>query len=104
MAKNRQKQQPIPNQQSVPLQTPQMAPLQFGFDPKAPSEPVDVVSSKDGWSEFTLADGTVIRAKAVVLDVKKLVGQYNTAGEPVYIMQMTMINQTRIPDNLMKKS
>jgi hypothetical protein len=103
MAKSKHKQQPIPNRRSEPPIAAQMAPVQFGFDPKSRSESVDIVSSKDGWSEFTLADGTVIRAKAVLLDVKKLVEQYNTAGEPVYMMQMTMINQTRVPDNLKKK-
>jgi hypothetical protein len=77
--------------------------VQLGYDPKGPTEPVDIVSSKDGWSEFTLTDGTVIRAKAAVLDVKKMVGQYNADGEPVYMLQMTMVNQMRVPDSLKKK-
>jgi hypothetical protein len=77
--------------------------VQLGYDPKGPTEPVDIVSSKDGWSEFTLTDGTVIRAKAAVLDVKKMVGQYNADGEPVYVLQMTMVNQMRVPDSLKKK-
>jgi hypothetical protein len=77
--------------------------VQLGYDPKGPTEPVDIVSSKDGWSEFTLTDGTVIRAKAAILDVKKMVGQYNADGEPVYMLQMTMVNQMRVPDNLKKK-
>jgi len=77
--------------------------IPLGYDPKGPSEPVDIVSSKDGWSEFTLADGTVLRAKATVLDVKKLIGQYNAEGEPIYMLQLTMVNQTRVPDNLKKK-
>jgi hypothetical protein len=77
--------------------------VQLGYDPTGPTEPVDIVSSKDAWSEYTLADGSVIRAKAVVLDVKKMVGQYNTEGEPVYVLQITMINQARVPDNLKKK-
>ncbi len=77
--------------------------VSLGYDPKGPAEPIDIVSSKDGWSEFTLADGTVIRAKAAVLDVKKMVGQYNAEGDPIYVLQLTMVNQTRIPDNLKKK-
>ena len=76
--------------------------VQLGYDPKGPTEPIDIVSSKDGWSEFTLADDTVIRAKAAVLDVKKMVGQYNADGEPIYILQLTMINQARVPDKLKK--
>jgi hypothetical protein len=106
MAKNKHRQQPIPNRQSTPPLPAEPGPsmqVQLGYDPKGPAEPVDIVSSKDGWSEFTLTDGTVIRAKATILDVKKMVGQYNADGEPVYILQVTMVNQTRVPDNLKQK-
>lgn len=81
-----------------------MVSVQLGYDPKGPSEPVDIVSSKDGWSEYTLADGTVIRAKGVVLDVKKMIGQFNAEGDPIYVMQLTLINQARVPERLKKKS
>jgi S-adenosylhomocysteine hydrolase len=74
-----------------------------GYDPTGPSEPVDIVSSKEGWSEFTLQDGTVIRAKAVLLDVKKMINQFNAEGDPIYLMQMIMANQTRVPTSLKKK-
>jgi S-adenosylhomocysteine hydrolase len=77
--------------------------VQLGYDPKGPSEIVDIVSSKDGWSEYTLSDGTVLRAKAVVLDAKKMVGQFNAEGDPVYVMQMTLVNQIKAPDRLKKK-
>ena len=104
MAK-KHRQQPIPNRQRVtpPPQPIGAIPLQLTYDPSGPKELVDIVSSKDGWSEFTLEDGTVIRAKAVVLDVKKMVDQYNLEGEPIYEMQLTMVNQARVPDNLKKK-
>jgi mRNA-degrading endonuclease YafQ of YafQ-DinJ toxin-antitoxin module len=106
MSKNKHRQQPIPNRQAAPPLPPASSPtaqIQLGYDPKGPTEPVDIVSSKDGWSEFTLTDGTVVRAKAALLDVKKMVGQYNADGEPIYVLQMTMVNQTRIPDGLKKK-
>jgi hypothetical protein len=74
----------------------------LGYDPKGPSESVDIVSSKDGWSEYNLADGTVIRAKAALLDVKKMTGQYSADGEPVYVMQLTMVNQAKVPEELKK--
>jgi predicted TIM-barrel fold metal-dependent hydrolase len=76
--------------------------IPLGYDPKGPSEPIDIVSSRDGWSEYTLADGTVIRTKCALLDVKQMVGQYNAEGEPIYVLQMTMINQARVPDQLKK--
>jgi hypothetical protein len=77
--------------------------VNLGYDPKGPTEPVDIVSSKEGWSEYTLEDGSVIRAKGVLLDVKKMVGQYNQDGEPIYVLQLTLVNQARVPDLLKKK-
>jgi hypothetical protein len=105
MAKNRHRQQPIPKRQEAALPPPSSPSIQvaLGYDPKGPRESIDIIGSKDGWSEFTLADGTVIRAKAVVLDVKKMVGQHNADGEPIYELQITMLNQARVPDQLKKK-
>jgi hypothetical protein len=77
--------------------------VQLGYDPTGPVEQVDIVSSKDGWSEYTLQDETVIRAKAVVLDAKKMVGQFNAQGEPIYVLQLTVINQVKAPAHLKKK-
>jgi hypothetical protein len=103
-SKRRQRQQPRPQILPPPPVASPTVSLQLGYDPKGPSEPVDIVSSKDGWSEYTLADGTVIRAKGVVLDVRKMIGQFNAQGEPVYVLQLTMINQARVPEQLKKKS
>jgi hypothetical protein len=79
------------------------SPLMPAFLPTGPSEPVDIVSSKEGWSEFTLKDGSVIRTKAVLLDVKRMIDQFNAEGDPVYVMQIVMANQTRAPAHLKKK-
>jgi len=104
MAKNKQRQQPIPNR-TPPANPPAFGtpPFPLGYDPSGPKEPIDITSSKDGWSEFQLADGTVVRAKAVVLDVKKMAGQFNSEGEPIYELQFTMVNQVRVPPGLKKK-
>jgi hypothetical protein len=107
MPKNKDRRRQRPGQQVILPPLPAASPtvsVQLGYDPKGPSEPVDIVSSKDGWSEYTLADGTVIRAKGVVLDVKKMIGQFNAEGDPVYVLQLTMVNQARVPDQLKKKS
>jgi hypothetical protein len=77
--------------------------VQLGYDPKGPSESIDIVASKEGWSEYTLVDCAVIRSKGVILDVKKMIGQYNIDGEPIYILQLTIVNQARVPDSLKKK-
>ncbi len=105
MSKNKHRQQPIPNRQnSAPSPQQGSIPIQLGYDPNGPAKSVDVVSSKEGWSEYTLADNTVIRAKAVILDVKRLTDQYAADGEPIYMLQLTFINQTKAPANLKKKA
>jgi hypothetical protein len=106
MSKSKGRQRHKPGQQVIlpPQPASPIVSVHLGYDPKGPSEPVDIVSSKDGWSEYTLADGTVIRAKGVVLDVKKMTGQFNAEGEPIYVLQLTMVNQARVPEQLKKKS
>lgn len=76
------KQQPV--RQPAPLQLASV-PLQvsLGYDPKGKMAQRDVVSSKDGWSEYKLDDGSTIRVKAVILDIKRAVGQYNLEGNPI---------------------
>jgi hypothetical protein len=74
------------------------------FDPTWKYEQRDVVSSKDGWSEFTLNDGSVIRLKAVILDAKRAVGQFGVDGEPTYIMQITVVSHINAPKSLKRSS
>jgi hypothetical protein len=107
-SKHRHRQQPIPNRQTLIPPMPPATPkatlqVDLGYNPSGPSEPVDITSSKEGWSEFLLEDGTVIRTKAVLLEAKKMTGQFNAAGEPIYALQIIMAQQARVPDNLKKK-
>lgn len=74
----------------------------LGYDPAAQIIPMDVDLSKTGWSEFTLADGSVVRLKGVLIDAKKAVDQYAPDGKPIYILQMTLVNDLVVPEHLMK--
>ena len=47
-------------------------------------------------------DGAIIRSKRVILDVKKMIGQYDADGDPIYILQLTIVNKVRVPDKLKK--
>jgi hypothetical protein len=101
--KGRKKSPPAAKQTSQPPAgfQPVVPPLFFpGYNPTGKMEVMDIVSSKEAWSEYTLNDGTKIRAKAVLLDVKKAVGQFSLEGEPVYVMQITMVNNAIVPDEL----
>jgi hypothetical protein len=73
------------------------------FNPSGKTEPRDILSSKDGWSEYTLQDGTVMRVKAAILDVKVLIGQYSPDGDPIYLLQAAMVNQIKVPESLKRK-
>jgi hypothetical protein len=87
---------------AAPLAAP---PSQLGYDPTGPMEQRDIVGSKDGWSEYILNDKTVIRAKVAMIDVKRAAGQFNTiTGEPIYVMQMTIVTNVIAPDELKKKN
>jgi len=79
------------------------SPVSLGFDPTGKTKPIDVLSSKDSWSEYTLEDGTVLRVKAAVLDVKQAVGQYSAEGDPVYLIQTTFVIRANVPDELKRK-
>jgi hypothetical protein len=77
--------------------------MNLGYDPSGKIEPRDVLSSKEGWSEYTLDDGTIVMTKAVILDVKIAVGQYTPEGEPIYIIQAAMVNRIKANDTLRRK-
>jgi hypothetical protein len=87
----------------VPVPGPLAPQFMLGYDPTKPTVQRKIVKAKESWSEFRLDDGSVIQAKAVILDVKRAVGQFNIEGNPVYIMQMTMVHNLIAPASLKKK-
>jgi hypothetical protein len=48
---------------------------------------VEVIESKEPWSEYTLKDGTKIRLKQTLVNVIRLDDKKNLNGEPVYSIQ-----------------
>jgi len=96
-----QTRQLVPVQPAAP---PALAPPALGYDPTGPMEQRNVVAAKDGWSEYKLDDGSTIRAKTVILDVKRAVGQFNAVnGDPTYVLQMASITSVDAPDHLKKR-
>jgi hypothetical protein len=61
------------------------------------STEVEVVDSKERWSEYRLADGTMMRIKSVVIAVFRENGQQTQDGEPIYNMKSTLITDIRAP-------
>ncbi|HTV44572.1 MAG TPA: hypothetical protein VMF05_04590 [Stellaceae bacterium] len=56
---------------------------------------VEVIDAKERWSEYRLADGTVMRVKSVVIAVFRDDAHPTADGEPVYNMKSTLITDVR---------
>jgi hypothetical protein len=80
--------------------TPQAA---LGYDPKGQMQQRRVVSAKEAWSEYTLDDGTIIKSRNALVDVKRAVGQFDLAGQPLYVVQGAFVLNVAAPKKLMKK-
>jgi hypothetical protein len=48
---------------------------------------MEVIESKEPWSEYVLEDGTKIRLKQTLVNVVRLDDKKNLNGEPVYSIQ-----------------
>lgn len=59
------------------------------------SDEVEVVSAKETWSEYQLADGTVLRLKPIVIGVSRVPDAQTSDGDPVYNMKSTLITDIR---------
>ena len=59
------------------------------------STEVEIVEAKEAWSEYQLADGTVLRVKPVMLAISRVEGAEATNGEPVYNMKSTLVTDVR---------
>ena len=69
----------------------------------APTD-VDVLESKEVWSEYRLADGTVLRIKPVMIMVARMDGEHTLEGDPVYNMESTLVTDVRAPQELKKSA
>ena len=61
---------------------------------QSPTE-LDVVSAKEAWSEYRLADGTILRIKPVVISISRMDETRTPDGQPVYTMRSTLIMDAR---------
>ena len=61
------------------------------------STEIEMLEAKERWSEYRLADGTILRLKPVMIAIFRADGQLTPAGEPVYNMKSTLITDVRVP-------
>jgi hypothetical protein len=68
------------------------------------AQDVDVLEAKEVWSEYRLADGTVLRIKPVMITVSRIEGEHTIDGDPVYNMKSTLVTDVRAPQELKKSA
>jgi len=71
--------------------------------PEREAEKVEVDTATEPWSEYKLEDGATLRLKQVVTEVWRLIGQYDPAGNPQYVLKTAGILVVNAPDNLKRK-
>jgi hypothetical protein len=59
------------------------------------STDVEVLEAKEAWSEYRLADGTVLRVKPIMIAVSRVDDAEAGNGEPVYNMKSTLVTDVR---------
>jgi hypothetical protein len=57
-------------------------------------------SGGEHWNEYLVDDGSVVKVKLVATEIMKLDGEYDAAGNPVYLMQSTNVMSVDAPENL----
>lgn len=81
---------------------PQAATIPFSPDLTGPSEFRNIVTHKDATSEYELDDGTILRVRPTVIDVRKLTNQWAPDGDPVYVAKIGFAISTQAPAQLRK--
>ena len=61
---------------------------------------VDVVESREVWSEYQLQDGTKLRVRPILAGAFRVEGQWMPDGQPVYGVRMSFLIDARAPDTL----
>jgi len=52
---------------------------------------VEIIESKEPWSEITLSDGTIFRMKQTVVQVIRLDNEFDPEGNPIYVTRTAPI-------------
>ena len=66
-----------------------------------PGEEIEFEPEKELFNSYILQDGTSLRFKAVVSKIIRI-DEYNSEGEPIYMIKSSNVAVTNVPDSLMK--
>lgn len=67
------------------------------------AERVEVSQATERWNEYLLEDRSTLKLKPVVTEVKRLIGQYDNEGNPIYIVTASNVVAASSPESLRKK-
>ena len=59
------------------------------------STEIEVLEAKETWSEYRLADGTVLRVKPIMIGVSRVDDAGSGSREPVYNLRSTLVTDVR---------
>lgn len=66
------------------------------------AELVDVMESREPWTELTLADGSTLKSKMVIGEVWRVLNEFTAEGDPVYVLKAQVVSMTVAPAHLRK--
>jgi len=65
---------------------------------------IDIKKTEEHWSEYHLADGSILKLKPVMMEIKKAEGYYMPNGEPLYLANLSFVFNNKVPDKLKKSA
>lgn len=69
----------------------------------AEADDIDFTEERESWNVYKLEDGTTLKIKLVLQNVKRL-KKYNPDGSPIYVIRSTNIMRpVNVPKNLKAK-
>lgn len=64
---------------------------------------VGIETMKEGWNEYMLEDGTVLKCKAKISNIVRTEQYDPMTGDPVYLVQSSNAMQVNAPDELKRR-
>ncbi len=65
--------------------------------------PVEANQTSEYWNQYLLDDGSVLKLKTVVTQIIRLIGEYDSDGNPIYVAKSGNIVTVTAPEHLKKK-
>jgi hypothetical protein len=72
------------------------------MDRQVPGQEVEFEPKSEPWSQYTLADGTEVKMKMILLNAARL-DEFTAQGDPVYQFQFQQVLTIIAPDALKRK-